>query len=216
VGELLALPGAVYGLALPAIVLAVLLDYNSTDLKNAGWIYIVYLWLTLAGFLAVSDERLQASIQRLRWLSLAAGLLLQSIVGVLWEALGDPGFGSWARVLGLVPYCLSAWCLLLAMVGFGQKHLNANSPFLKYANEAGLPFYILHQTVIVGLGYFAVQWPIPDGLKFAILLTVSFLVTMGLYEILVRRNNVMRLLFGMKPRPRTSTEVRSILAEQGA
>ncbi len=42
-GDLLALPGAVYALALPAIVLAVLFDYESTDLKNAGWIFVVYL-----------------------------------------------------------------------------------------------------------------------------------------------------------------------------
>ncbi len=42
-GDLLALPGAVYALALPAIVLAVIFDYESTDLKNAGWIFVVYL-----------------------------------------------------------------------------------------------------------------------------------------------------------------------------
>jgi len=216
-GDFLARPGGIYLFAVPVFVLVNLLDPETWGTAvMGGWSIFIYPCFFLSGFVIVSHERLQASIQRLRWVSLAAGLLLQSIVGVLWEALGDPGFGSWARVLGLVPYCLSAWCLLLAILGFGLKHLNANSPFLKYANEAVLPFYILHQTVIVGLGYFAVQWAIPDGLKFTILLTVSFLVTVSLYEVLVRRNNYLRVLFGMKPTARSSTEARSILAEQGA
>jgi hypothetical protein len=34
--------------------------------------------------------------------------------------------------------------------------------FLRYANEAVLPFYILHQTVIVSVGFFVVRRAIPD------------------------------------------------------
>jgi peptidoglycan/LPS O-acetylase OafA/YrhL len=73
---------------------------------------------------------------------------------------------------------------------------------LKYANEATLPFYILHQTVIVGLGYFVVQWAIPDLLKFLFILSGSFLMVMVLYEFLVRRFNLLRFLFGMKLLPK--------------
>jgi hypothetical protein len=79
-----------------------------------------------------------------------------------------------------------------------MKHLNFSKPFLKYANEAVLPFYILHQTVLLCVGYFVVQWAIPDLLKWVIILPVSFVIIMVLYEFLVRRFNVMRVLFGMK------------------
>ena len=96
--------------------------------------------------------------------------------------------------------CLVAWSWLLTVLGFGMQNLNFNSPFLKYANEAVLPFYILHQTVIVVLGYFIVQWAIPDPLKFLLILILSFFVIIGLYEFVVRRFNVMRFLFGMKLR----------------
>ena len=67
---------------------------------------------------------------------------------------------------------------------------------MRYANEAALPFYILHQTVIVGLGYFVVQWGIPDLLKWMIILTASFAISIGLYEFAVRRYNPMRFLLG--------------------
>jgi peptidoglycan/LPS O-acetylase OafA/YrhL len=116
----------------------------------------------------------------------------------------------------MVLFCLNAWCLLLAIFGFGMKHLNVNTSFLKYANEAVLPFYILHQTILVALGYFVVQWAIPDGLKFFAILSSSFVISMCLYEFLVRRNNLLRILFGMKRKQRGATDVRSVLAEQGA
>jgi peptidoglycan/LPS O-acetylase OafA/YrhL len=102
--------------------------------------------------------------------------------------------------------CPVAWCWLLAIFGFGMKHLNFSTPFLKYANEAVLPFYILHQTVIVGLGYFVVQWAIPDWPKFLLILSTSFLIVMALYEFLVRRFNLLRFLFGMKLLQKTPAE----------
>jgi peptidoglycan/LPS O-acetylase OafA/YrhL len=199
-GDLLARPGAVYALALPAILLVVLLDYNSAVMEhNAGWAFIVYLWLILAGFLVVSHERLQASIERLRWLSLPIGLVLVGCSIFLLTLDVGPAFGTWRYALGWGTRALGSWCCVLAFLGFGRKHLNFSTPFLKYANEAVLPFYILHQTVLLSVGYFVVQWTIPDLLKWLIIVPVSFVIIMTLYEFVVRRFNVMRVLFGMKP-----------------
>jgi hypothetical protein len=92
---------------------------------------------------------------------------------------------------------LMAWFFNLTVFGFGMKHLTFSKPFLKYANEAVLPFYILHQTVLLCVGYFVVQWAIPSLLKWLIIVPLSFAIIMGLYE-LVRRNNILRFLFGMK------------------
>jgi peptidoglycan/LPS O-acetylase OafA/YrhL len=201
VGNVLALPGAVYALALPAVVLAVLFDYEGNP-HNAGWTYYVYLWLTLAGFLVVSHQGLQAGIERLRWLSLPVGLVLVGVAVLLHGLEAGPAFGTWRNALGWGVRALGSWCCVLAILGFGRKHLNYGTPFLKYANEAVLPFYILHQTVLLCVGYFVVQWAIPDLLKWVIILAASFPIIMILYEFLVRRFNLMRFLFGMKLRPK--------------
>ena len=204
-GDLLSLPGAVYALALPAMLLALLVDYESVP-RNAGWNFFVYLWLTLAGFLVVSDDRLQSSVQRLRWLSLPLGLgllgLYLALLLILVVNMGMvPAYGSWLYALGWGIRALASWCCILAILGFGRKRLNYTTPFLKYANEAVLPFYILHQTVILGVGYFVLQWAIPDLLKWLIIVPVSFAIIMLLYEFVVRRYNIMRFLFGMKLKP---------------
>jgi len=208
-GDLLARPGAIYALALPSILLAVLLNYDKAP-HNAGWNFAVYLWLTLAGFLVASDDRLQASAQRLRWLSLPLGLALIGLFVALLQILivgrgMNGGYGTWLYVLGMTIRALASWCCIVAILGFGRKHLNFSTPLLEYANEAVLPFYILHQTVILSVGYFVVQWAIPDLLKWLIIVPVSFVLIMVLYEFLVRRFNVMRFLFGMKSRPKAPT-----------
>jgi hypothetical protein len=118
----------------------------------------------------------------------------------------DPGLHL--QVAGLLDplICLVGWTWLLTVLGFGMQNLNFNTPFLKYANEAVLPFYILHQTVIVILSYFMVSWAIPDWLKFILVLLGSFVVVMLIYEYLVRRHNVLRFLFGMKLLPKAPVE----------
>ncbi len=201
----MALPGAVYVLALPVIVLVVLFDFYSAVLTgNAGWAYIIYLWLILAGFLVVSDERVQATIERLRWLSLPLGLALVGLSLFLLGMAQLPPFGTWRYALGWVTRAFGGWCCVLAIIGFGRKHLTFSTPFLTYANEAVLPFYILHQTVLLAVGYFVVQWAIPSALRWVIILVASFAIIMVLYEFLVRRYNVMRFLFGMKVRRKTA------------
>ena len=78
------------------------------------------------------------------------------------------------------------------------QHLNKTNRFLAYANEAVLPFYILHQTIIIVIGYYVVQWDSGVALKYCVISITSFIAIMAIYELLVRRINVLRFLFGMK------------------
>jgi glucan biosynthesis protein C len=93
---------------------------------------------------------------------------------------------------------------VLAIFGFGMKHLTRSTPFLQRVNEAVLPFYVLHQSVLIYVGYFVVQWNIPDLLKWLIIAPTSFAIIVGLIAI-IRRVNVLRFLFGMKPLKASST-----------
>lgn len=206
-GDFLALPGMVYLFALPAILLIVSLDPATWGNREmGGWSVLIYPFFFIPGFVIFSSQPLQAHIRRKRWLSLGVGLVLTPIYLFL-EFQRNPVFQPIAHVLTDPLCCLVGWSWLLTVLGFGMQHLNFNTPFLKYANEAVLPFYILHQSVIVVLGYFVVRWLIPDWLKFIVILLASFTVVMLLYEYLVRRFNLLRFLFGMKllPSPRAET-----------
>ena len=81
---------------------------------------------------------------------------------------------------------------------------------MSYANEAVLPFYILHHPVIVVLGYAMRSWPIPLPAKFALLAVTSLVGTIGLYELVIRRIDVLRFLFGMRTRARQAAARRAL------
>ena len=199
-GDLLAKPGAPFLFALPAILLINRLDpetWGKTDL--GGWSIVIYPFFFIAGFVIISNEALQTRIQNMRWLSLGIGLFLTPTYLFLEFQTRYPALAPLGGKPNNILLCLVSWIWLLVVLGFGMKHLNFTTPLLKYANEACLPFYILHQTVIVTLGYFVVRWAIPDGLKFSIVLAGSFALVVATYEYLIRRNNLLRFLFGMKP-----------------
>ncbi len=102
-------------------------------------------------------------------------------------------------MLAGVMRAFGGWICVLAIFGLGMQYLTVRTTRLDYANEAVLPFYILHQTVMLAVGYIVLQWTIPDVLEWATIVMISFVIIMALYESLIRRWNVMRVLFGMKP-----------------
>jgi hypothetical protein len=199
-GGFLARPAAPYLLALPTIALLNLIDPDSPlgDWENGGWYYVIYTTFFLGGFLIFSHEGLQNRIQGQRRLSLAAAIVVLVVDFILWGG-NDPAYGSLRYALVMSLFGLCSWCWILAFLGFGMKYLNFSTPFLKYANEAVLPFYVLHQTVLIAVGYFIVQLEIPDPVKFLAIVSISFAIIMGLYEFAIRRVNLLRFLFGMKP-----------------
>jgi glucan biosynthesis protein C len=64
-----------------------------------------------------------------------------------------------------------------------------------------LPFYVLHETVIVVVAYAVLSWPIGGGLQYCLIASVSLVATLVLYDLGVRRHPVTRFLFGLKPQP---------------
>jgi hypothetical protein len=93
---------------------------------------------------------------------------------------------------------LIAWCWIIGLLGLGRRFLNFNNRGLAYANEAVLPFYILHHTIIFIVGFLVIQRSSNIGTEYFIIAFVSFAVIMAIYEILIRRVRILRMLFGMK------------------
>jgi hypothetical protein len=217
-GSFLALPGAIYLLALPVGYLFVTLDPREPlGVRDfGGWSLPVYILFFLYGFIINSHEELQKRIQQYRFLSLAGGVLCMVALFLLWGNAGDPTFGTlrYALVFGI--FSLSSWCWILAFLGFGFRHLTGNKPILSRLNEAVLPFYIMHQTVLLAIGYYVTRWAIPDFAKFGLISLSSFVIIIALYEFVIRRVNVLRFLFGMKPKPGIQTAGSKVTTEISA
>jgi glucans biosynthesis protein C len=160
----------------------------------------MYLWFVLLGFLITSDLRIQEKIRQLRWFSLIVGLVLSAGFAILFNLTADKETVSASLVMVVLMRIFGGWLSVLGFLGMGMQYLTSRTPRLDYASEAVLPFYILHQTVLLVVGYFVLQWGLPEALEWAVIVAISFAIIMSLYEFVVRRFNVMRFLFGMKPR----------------
>jgi glucans biosynthesis protein C len=169
--------------------------------RNGGWNIITYVLFFILGYLIFANPRIMESIKKYRWIFLAIGIVVGALVfGFFIDELADPVkyFGSASFVIASILHTISAWGWLLAILGLGYQLLNRTNRFLSYANEAVLPFYILHQTVIISIGYYVVQWNIGVGPKYLFITITSFIGIMLIYEFLVRRINILRFLFGMR------------------
>lgn len=98
----------------------------------------------------------------------------------------------------LFVYALDAWMWMLAAAGYAKRYLNKGSTFLTYANRAIYPFYILHQTVIILIGYYVIQVDESIFSKYLFVSTLSLISSVAIYEYLIRPFKLMRFLFGVK------------------
>ena len=194
---------------IPVLLLAVsevLLDSLGDLLSwGGGWNHISYLVFFISGYLMFSNARIQENIKRYAVIALITALVLQALhyllqFGVI--QIDIPNSKAGAMVYWTLA-TLRSWFFIIAILGFGSRYLNFNNRFLGYANEAVLPFYILHQTIILIIGFFVVQWSMGIAPKYFIITTASFVAIMAVYELLVRRINVFRFLFGMRLRKKT-------------
>jgi len=202
-GDFLALPVAIYLLAIPLnLVEMITSDTPVEQIQPGGWNFALYLCFFISGFVLISSERLLARIQSMRWASLGVSLALTAGYMFLIVNAQNPSLSGLSESLDDPIINFASWAWIFTILGFGMQRLNYTSPALTYANEAVLPFYILHQTVLLCVGYFIVQWAIPDVLKWALIVVISFTIIMGIYEFLIRRINLMRILFGMKSLPK--------------
>lgn len=157
---------------------------------------LVYLVWFVYGYLLMSDSRLQAALSRHTLTAFLLAILSTLFIFTVGQKVGP----AWSPLgmLGGVVYNLSRWSWVVGVLGLGHRYLNTNSAVLRYANEAVYPFYILHYPVNTLVGYLLLPWNTTIAVKYAVIVFVTVLVSLALYEALVRRFDLLRFLFGMK------------------
>jgi glucan biosynthesis protein C len=191
-------PGIIFLLALPIFFMEMFVNQQPDGIGRrdfGGWSLLTYLVFFILGYLIATNMQFRVSIERHRKIALLLGVLTTISGFFLLEA----GYSSRTYFFAFLR-AFNSWFWLTAILGFGSKYLNFNNGLLKYSNEAVLPFYILHQTIIVIIGFYIANWDAGVIMKYLILSTVSFALIIALYNLLIKRVKILRFLFGMKPR----------------
>jgi glucan biosynthesis protein C len=181
--------------------------------EEHGWLDFVYSFVFfILGYILYADDRFVSAIRRDRWLLLAGGVLSLVAFGPLYAAFGDQ-FLEWGQsfvvpwsIILIFLFALSSWCWALCVLYLAMTHLDFSNKWLVYGNDVVMPLYLFHQPVIIVIAFFVVQWDTGIPLKLLVVVIGSFLISLGLIELLIRPFKTMRMLFGMKSRTRKKVE----------
>jgi hypothetical protein len=149
----------------------------------------------------VSDQKYQLLIQRhgnkaiiLSIVTALVLLLFYSVGGKL--GLSKPVFGV-LKLFYRIIWGFSCWFWLVALLSIGARFFNFANRFLVYANEAVLPIYILHQTVIVIATFFIIKLSLPILPALILVTFCAFAGSIIIYDLIVKRIKLVYYPFGL-------------------
>lgn len=190
-------------LVVPLLVIEFALRRHWPDTRNlvSDWYnFSFYFVIFLYGYFIASDEKLWPVIEQDRKIYLLLGILSFSIIFFGWHYPGQSfleKISSGHLIFGFFK-CLNILCWILCLLGYSKRYLNFSNTTLQYANKAVYPFYILHQTVLIVIGYYIIKLDSGIAIKYALCVTGTYLITMIFYEFIIRRMSVIKIFFGIK------------------
>ena len=172
--------------------------------QMGSWDILSYAMFFILGYVLFGSTSLQEAVRKQGgWFLLAA--VAFSAVHLILKFSIRPAFYDDIDIR-----LLATWGWIVGLLWLGGRLLNFTNRFLVHVNEMVLPFYILHQAVIVIVAYFVVQTGLAIPFKYGITAVISFAVIVALYELLVSRIGVLRFLFGMRKKAATSESRRAV------
>jgi len=201
--------GGIFLFLIPLVVIRIAFTHFFKGQEHS-WAHLFnFAVFFVIGYIMPADERFTEGIKKVGWLCLALGII--GFVGELafifilkynyanFHHEGGEPF-SLMYVFFNTVMSIASWSWVVFIFNLGAKYLNKSGRMLAYANEAVLPFYILHQTIILCVGWFVIRWNIGILPKYLVIAVCSFIIIMALYEGLIRHFNWVRFLFGMRPK----------------
>jgi peptidoglycan/LPS O-acetylase OafA/YrhL len=94
---------------------------------------------------------------------------------------------------------VQGWCAIIALIGIAERFWNHDHPWRKTLTEAVFPFYIVHQTVIVGVEWILLGQNLAPATEFAILVVATIAGCWAFY-LLGREIGWLRPLIGLRAR----------------
>ncbi len=203
IARTISFPGGTILLFIPVAIAGILLKKHFP--YYTSWAdFAKYALFFFLGFLCTHNEGIKLSFLKSRFIALGIGMVL-TVMYFASFAMKETTFGQLFQNNQVYSYyafqetagVLVTWCWLIFIVGTGMKNLNRESKYRQPLNEAVLPFYILHQTVLLLIGYIVVQWNWCNWSKFGFIAVSALFTITVIYVLVIKPFNFSRLLFGM-------------------
>lgn len=154
-----------------------------------------YIVPFLLGYLVLSHDK---AVEKLK----SAALPLAGIALVLGITLICTTFGqdpTSPQYLGSILANAYAYFMILGLVALSAKYLDRTSRFADYMTKSSFGIYVVHYTIVAGLGFvLKMHTSLPAAAVYALLIVGTFILSPALYELLSRIPVLRWCVFGIK------------------
>jgi hypothetical protein len=188
-------PLSLYIFAIPLIFVQVTLETRyplTMALVDDWYAFSYYMLCFIWGFILASmGKQSWRSMQDIRYVSLILGLVLSLLILIMIHRGENP---VWIRIIKP----LNTWSWILAIFGYASKYLNRESALLRYRNTMVYPFYIIHFTILLYLGYGMRNYSMHYAWKIILMIAGTYGTSFILYEYFISKIRWIRPIFGLK------------------
>jgi len=169
------------------------LSFHNGALVDDWFSHFTYFGVFMCGVLMATRHRFWEGAEALRFATLGIALTCWAAIVIANSAPGIPD--AWSPVFRTI-YASCQWCAILAVCGFGRRHLNFDSAKRRYLTQAVFPVYITHQTLIVVIAHNIKPAGVAPAIEGFILVVLTLTLSFGIFEA-VRRVPLLRPFFGL-------------------
>ncbi len=140
----------------------------------ASFFFGCYLFGAQKGWTAIRKYWIHAAIISIILIAYAISSRL------IWNDDNQP---LWASNLFALSRPVHAWLGTIALIGFADRFLNHNHKWLPMFNESVFPFYVIHKSIIVVVGYILLSYNFSMPIDYLILLLSTYILSWFYYRI---------------------------------
>jgi peptidoglycan/LPS O-acetylase OafA/YrhL len=207
VAELCMKPGGMYLFLIPVILIEFfkpLEIIGSLITEIGGWSVLSYVCFMIFGYMFASQPKFEEAIEKHGMPAFLLGVFLAVVICpfyIVWTVFADTLASTIVRLL----FAIFGWSMMLAILSFAKKSLNSDHKWRRPLNRSVLPFYVLHQSIMIPIAFYVVQFSLGILEKYLLIIGIS-VVIIGVCVLVIRQVNVLRFLFGMRLKPPKNLE----------
>ncbi len=171
------------------------------DITHAVWDdwfgHFIYAYILILGVIFVRMPKVWQAFEKIRYASLSLALLSYGIILIKYNFDTPLNVIDWNLMEMIIK-----WSWVATLIGFARHYLNFKNRFLQYANGIVYPFFILHQTIIIVIGYYIIDWGLDGVFEFLLIALGTVFISLALIEFVIKPFNILRLIFGLKQKKR--------------
>jgi hypothetical protein len=154
------------------------------------------------GYILFLDQRFLKALKKNWWFILvfsfvSSVLILSKVSASMMDPLSAP-----PSMIDLLikwgVFSINSWFWTISLLLFGMRYLDFINNWLKYGKQAIMPFFLIHQPVIIVIAFYVVQWDNSIVIKLLSVMGGSFLIILGIFELLIKRISILGNLLGVK------------------